>query len=312
MSQQILWGNSLVKVDNSMLFNYAAWDRGLVAVADLYSGNNLMTYPELVNKFGQVMTWFEYAQLIDAIPILWRQSIHAQGPICIIRGANLNKSMGVTARNVYTDLIANLERMKPKIEKWSRVLSESIELEQFQKHLEAIYKVTIATKFRNFQYSLMMHSVVTNRNLYIWKKREDDLCSFCKNHVENYTHLFYECSQIRPIWEKFHELFDVPLNPLIEIDIYNVMFNCIHPTLGSVFNFIVLIIKQYIYRSWCIGNIPRIVQIKNEVESVYKVEESLAFQTHKYNSHVRKWKPIKPYLSLENPFNYIHEYNTNL
>lgn len=116
MLQQKLWGNSLIRINNSIIGNNLAWQSGLIFVSDLYINSTLLSYEQIVLKFGNIMSWFEHQQLVDAVPILWRQSIERQGAGCHRNLVDLSLD-NITARTVYTGLIQDQKSVVPKFER---------------------------------------------------------------------------------------------------------------------------------------------------------------------------------------------------
>lgn len=145
MSQQILWLNSYIKVNNKVLCNVAAWNAGLIAVGDLCDGNTFLSFEQVEHKFGTVLNWFEHQQLISAIPNIWKQKIHLEGSCIIFRGTLIRTRY--SAREVYTKMILNGNANDIKCLRWQEKLNCTIEIEDFYKLFENIYKLTVATKY---------------------------------------------------------------------------------------------------------------------------------------------------------------------
>lgn len=300
MSEQIIWLNSYIKVDNKLLLNEQAWNAGLTAVADLFDGKSLLSFNELCSKFGPILSWFEHLQLVEAIPILWRQSITRDGTLVISTGHNIHRIQSMTAHSMYSDLVFDECIVTSKHNRWERIFSEDIPEKEFQDTFKALYKITIVTTYRDFQYRLLTHAIVTNRSLKIWKIRETDLCTFCNLEVETYTHLFYHCEIIFPLWDNLiHILRQRYQISDLELSVKNIIFNLVHHKENHIYNFIILIFKKLIYKCRCLGTIPSLFQLFHEVEQVYKIEEYLARCKNKWNHHVCKWRPLKPNLVFE-------------
>lgn len=203
---QTVWLNSFIRVDNRPVYFERAHQAGLVKIEQLYHPQfRLKTYVNIVQEFGTCITWFQYTQLVEALPVLWRQIIRNSEPnINIVPTQQKFDKIcreSKIANVVYNSLIADSEIVLPRKDRWERKLSIDITDKQFFRDIKAIYSTTIATKYRDFQYRLIMGVLVTNRLLKLWNIVEDDLCTFCSAEVEDDIHLFIHCNEVRPIWE---------------------------------------------------------------------------------------------------------------
>ena len=52
-------------------------------------------------------------------------------------------------------------------------------------------KVSLKTKIREFQYTVLNNIVFTNEKLFKIKMTDSPQCTFCKNEIEFLEHLFY-------------------------------------------------------------------------------------------------------------------------
>lgn len=312
ISEQIIWGNSTIKINNDLVFNQNAWEAGLVTIADLIEDKKLMTFDMVCAKYGQVLNWYEHAQIIDAIPSVWKNVLMESGPVWSFKGRNVNIIPGLTANFTYTQMIQINDPLRKKREKWEKVLHCSVEEEDFEKKFKAIYVVTIETKLRNFQYRLLTHAIVTNRQLKLWKVKDSELCSFCGRVPETYTHLFFDCKIVRNLWmDVFTFLERWHINEL-QFNAFTIIFNEVHRLQGHIANFIVLLVKQIIYRARCFKSKISIEHVLKELQHVYSIEEYLANKNDRWNQHVKKWKPIKPSLQYKNSSNLFQMYVDNL
>ena len=78
-----------------------------------------------------------------------------------------------------------------------------ITAEEMSLNFKRIYKITNFPKLRSFQYRMLLGVLSFNKQLKIWKIKNDDSCSFCKAQIEDMYHFYYTCEITRGIW---HEL----------------------------------------------------------------------------------------------------------
>lgn len=309
---QTLWCNSQIKINKQVVYNTRAWQAGMVTVADLFHDKTLLTYPQLCQRFGNALTWFEYMQVVDAIPLNWKRKLQIEGVSWSFKGHNVNHIKGITAKFVYSQLIDNVKPLVRKVQKWERMLNCQLEIEEFCKFFVNTYTLTISSKLRDFQYRLLNHAIITNRHLFLWKLIESDLCTYCKKERETYTHLFFECGMVKHLWMQVN-IFLESLNLMgATFNVRNVLLNSVHTKANHVSNFVVLIVKQAIYRTRCLKQSIKTIKIDNEIDNIYCIEEAIAVKNSKWNRHVRKWKPLKHNLEYIEETDFVTDYINNL
>jgi hypothetical protein len=74
--RQIIWKNSLIKVDNKTL-DYKSWrDQGIYHIQDLLNANgNIGSKAEIEAKYNTNFKYLEYQSLVHAIPGKWKDTI---------------------------------------------------------------------------------------------------------------------------------------------------------------------------------------------------------------------------------------------
>ena len=57
----------------------------------------------------------------------------------------------------------------------------------------------------------MLHGLLVSRKiLFTWKKTDSPFCPFCKES-ENVRHIYYDCKQIKVIWQKVSEVLGIDI-----------------------------------------------------------------------------------------------------
>lgn len=297
---QYLWYNSFILVENKPYKINIAKQKGLTHIYQLFDNNGrLKSFDLITQEYHNPLTWFQYTQLIDAIPNSWKSTVlrnyepHYHELNFFTRIHNETK----IANLVYSRLINDPTAIRSRCERWNRKLIISTTTENFCKLFKNMYTLTISTKLRDFQYRLLTGILVTNKLLYLWKITDTQLCTFCRNSVEDEIHLFCECRIVKPIWQqlksyiqhnqKTHVLETLNWSPV------NIIFNTVHPKSSSVINFLVLITKQYIYRLRCMSARPTPNAVCLEIEKIYNIELCIAQKKQKLRKHAQKWSLLK-------------------
>ena len=81
-------------------------------------------------------------------------------------------------------------------DKWKTEL-EDPEID-WKRVYQTIFRTTIDTKLRNFQYKYIMRIIPTNKMLMKYKIKPSNLCEFCGMQIESQRHLFWECIHAQP------------------------------------------------------------------------------------------------------------------
>lgn len=297
---QIIWCNSNIRINDKPVCNIVAWRAGLVYVSDLVAVQGIFyTYPQIVAKYGDCISWYQHVQILSAMPLLWKQGILSTNTLVANKLNNYDKIAGTTkiTNMVYNKLIDNNDRsfIETQRDKWQTRLQCELCATEFRRAFRDILAPTIYTKLRDFQYHLLMNNIVTNFNLFVWKKVESDRCTFCKAEREHLTHLFWSCNLVSQLWTQIQAyIFDnnSDLDSTLEWNARNIFFNSVHPKPGHVVNLLILIVKQYIYRSRCSNSQLSFQHLLNEITTTKNIEYQIAKEKGKLVKHYRKWSQI--------------------
>ena len=104
---------------------------------------------------------------------------------------------------VYSAMIEIVtENQNSIINKWQEKLNIIIEENEWLEYFGIIYKSTISTVLREFQYKFLHRCIFTNDRLFKCKLSETNKCSFCKTQVETVNHLFWDCAVTQRFWNQ--------------------------------------------------------------------------------------------------------------
>ena len=132
-----------------------------------------------------------------------------------------------------------------------------------------------------------------NDTLYRWKLKDTNICNFCNLEKQTITHPMRNCQITSKIWEDLKELFDIPNTNWSNEQI---MTNKIHQNVKHVINFIALIVKQFIFRSFCREEIITLNKVIFEILGYQRTDKyKLKCKTESYDS---KWDPVEDALSM--------------
>ena len=144
--------------------------------------------------------------------------------------------------------------------RWNNV--KDFDYDRYQKAFRYIYQITSITKYRDFQYRLLLKKIPCNQELFTWGKVHTKNCTFNCDEIEDELHLFVKCPHVTPLWDWFIETLKIDL-PIYNLD--NIVMNeCGSPPKHCT-NLIMIMTKQFIYHCKCEGKIPHIKRFLQEL-----------------------------------------------
>ena len=91
------------------------------------------------------------------------------------------------------------------IDKWNNSLEVAMEDHHWTSVYKSLWKLKISPNVIYFQYQTITRSLITNRKLFQFKIRENDLCSYCSDSPETIEHLLYRCPMVMLLWSKIQK-----------------------------------------------------------------------------------------------------------
>ena len=175
--REFLWLNSNIRINNKPV----VWNHWLK--------KDLLYIKDIVDENGNIdanldVNWLELKSIWNAIPPVWKLILKDNDntadssdiPETVYRRM---LSTGNPSRFAYDLLIDDDINFSKYANRW---IEEGLDFEygRYQKVFINLYRATKVTKYRDFQYRLLLNKLVCNRELYKWEKRADDLCTFCR------------------------------------------------------------------------------------------------------------------------------------
>ena len=293
VKDQIIWNNSLIKIDKKTQFKQHWYNNGVKYVKDLTSDNGIFfKFNEFIAKYpGLRSNFMEYFSLIHATPTTWRKKNSTTD-----RQNNLNWQEDLVNEIRRTGKVCKLiqkmcvdQIFKPPVgeEKWA------IQFNDANLDWTAIYRIpfgcTLSTKLRYFQFQFLLRYLPLNKFLFDIGIIKSKLCSFCKIHDETSVHLFWECSITKSFWHEIHKNL---LNNFFRITDKIVYFGILDPSQGHL-NFIILHAKYYVYCCRCNNTMPNIHHFKSKMKLNCAVEKQIALGRDNLSVWEKKWDFLK-------------------
>ena len=179
---------------------------------------------------------------------------------------------------------------KPEIKqekKWEKIHNNN--LIEWKNNYTRIFKTTIDTKMRSFQYKFIMNIVPTNAYLYKCRLANSTLCDFCSRHEETIEHIFWKCNHIQALWNNLVN-FLKEKNITLTLSFQDICFGVKTSSINTnAINFMILVMKYYIMQMKFRKQLPIFLHYKNYLKIRIKIEQEIAFINNKIQQHNKKW-----------------------
>ena len=189
----------------------------------------------------------------------------------------------------------NKDRQDHYIAKNDNKWAQELNGEDILETIEAVRRIkhtTEVVKLRSFQYRIVHHAIVTNRQLWHWKIVDSQKCTLCQQDIEHIKHLFYECPEAQKLWDTAKEVCKQMSDVSTEMDFsYGAIINnALVPDANNVVNTVCLIVKQYIYRQRCKKERVCGAQLRREIWQTKNIEKYNAIKNNKLLQYQKRWE----------------------
>ena len=192
---QIIWCNSDIRVANCLIFHHAAYEAGCKTVSDILNDiKSFIPFNQYVTKWGNTLTWLEYAQIVNAIPRSWVKLLEQKGNQNYVYPYDQLYSVKNVTGVIYRTLTANEGILQTVYHKWEQVVPE-LKWEEYCRAFKDLGCVTVATKLRDFQYRMLLRKTFSNNMLHKRKIKASANCDNC-DELDSIVHMLYYCTRI--------------------------------------------------------------------------------------------------------------------
>ena len=234
-------------------------------------------------------------QLINAIPSNWKNIIKQNSDINtftttqhpFIRNSRVLTVQKATSKELYWILITTVKH-KPTSQK----CFEKNDLSLYWKEIYMIPRIVSSnTYMKRFQYKVLKNTLFLNKKLFLFKKSNSPLCSFCNEEDETVFHLYFYCPDVRNLWNQLAiylaEDFSLPPQTL-QAAVFG--FSEKGNTENAIlYNHLFLIFKLYVYRSREKG-LLNVMSFVNQIIKIKKIEkENSLYSEKKRARYIKKW-----------------------
>ena len=176
-----------------------------------------------------------------------------------------------------------------QLDKWESDLNMRLEtLIQWQDRFKRIFKATLDTKIRTFQFKFIHRRIATNEFLFRIGVKSSPRCNFCLKESQDLMHLFFDCSIVKTFWNEVNKwLFELGVC-VVPLSMLDICFG-VHPKNNFV-DTIIFYGKHFIYKYKYIDKILAFGLFEKDIIFLEKVERVIAGKQGKLQIHTNKWK----------------------
>ena len=285
--QQFLWWNSMIRIKGRPVMWQDWAERNILVIGDIVKGNGMCKSNEELN-----VDWLRLRGIWEAIPKEWKTILGNEiaGSAKPFLYDTLSKSKK-TSRVVYDLLIDDPAVLIKYLNRWRDDEGINLERERYQKAFLRNRMATKIARYKDFQYRLLLHKIVVNKNLKEWGLIESDRCTFCQRDCETVTHLLWDCEIVKPILKRFEYV----CNCTLENINWNIEVYILHDVVDSVnhiINFINVHLKQYLYRHRCNKRTPTRIGWCKDITIEYESHLFEAKRNLNTEKIRKRWSPI--------------------
>jgi hypothetical protein len=290
-----IWYNSHIKINNKYVY-YKTWaNKGILFLKDIFDNTRCLTYVEFCRKYDFRPPFTSYNGLILAIKKYYKLPIYTelvklQMPIipnCLEELLKAN-----VCKHFYKDCVSEYtskHKINAKI-KWHHIFG----IEFCDKWWENVYllpvKLTMDTGLRYFQYKIFLFILTTNKHLVIYGIKDSDKCEFCHLFSEDLMHLFWLCKHVQTFWDTVINWIFLKTNLRLQINAQTIILG--NPNFSkkdNIINLILLIAKQYIYKSKCKSQQLTLTGFQNSLNMYYYIDKYISGINNRAIQFKEKW-----------------------
>ena len=296
--KEIVWYNSHLKAGDNVLF-YSKWYPKIVTIGDLVNSEGMFIDFNEIKKICPEAKWFEYLTIRHSIPPMWKYWIQNNVEYelnvdlydTVMLKSNLTQSITSFIYNMFID-----DQDCSLYKYWHRWLDTGLncEFEEYKAAFTNLYDITKTTKYRDFQYRLLLGKIVLNRDLKIWKIKDSALCDFCKTNEQNVIHLLWDCLKVQNIYKCLQKLWYDKYNLRnLDFSCKAVILNKVHDKPYHIVNFVILFVKHYIHVNRCLSKPINQYELESKLEYHMNLKRFLSKREGKFHKFCKKWGPIQ-------------------
>ncbi|XP_023812027.1 uncharacterized protein LOC111947633 [Oryzias latipes] len=252
-----IWNNRYILYKNNSLFYNNWFDNNILLVGQLFNHNGqLLRYEEFNLKYNLAVPPKEYAIVFDAVTneiceLFINTVLDANIPFISLSDTTIGKSCFNCARknNKIIRVSAKCYFCSSAVFYWRKFIPDLPWKNVWTLH----QKLLINNMMRDVSFKLLHRIYPTNQYMLRYKKTIDPNCTFCKEHPETISHLFWNCNTTKKLWKDCARFINYKLDSQYQIKFEHIIFGLHEKNIRSnvklAINLIIIFGKFHIHKS---------------------------------------------------------------
>lgn len=280
-----LWYNKNILVQNKSIFYKDFFDLGIWYVQDLYTDDGVLVPFQVWTSRGlrktNMIRWMGLVNKIHKVDKIYSDDVTA----LFVRISNDScKSIATVKPSMVYQLcvesVFGNDVIVPKANKYVPLNQDN----RWHYVYEKAHRIPMNVKLKEFQYLFLHDALVNGYWLYKWRIRETEICTICRNGMDNLKHAYWDCEFTQRFWADLKEWWVVKFGE-IDLDIEDIFYG----TEQELLCHLIFIAKQHIYVQRMQDKAPNIVCYTNIVDHVKRIEENIARKNNRGDAWLEKW-----------------------
>ena len=290
-----LFYNDRFQVGNKYIVCKKVEDRDIYFVGQFFQDNgNFISYAQFKNKYNvnvDFLSFMGYKSVIRAFV----QRHHIDITDNKSRDRSLcfkNLCSTFKGSRLYYDILIENNTVSKSCMSWNLKLPSIPDWKSCFLYTHKIQDI----KLKWFQLRILHRCLGTNVILKEMGVRNDDTCSFCGVYKDKIEHMFWYCTLVERFWTGLISLFKEKCNNALNVKLTLLLILLGHDEgihTDTVFDFIILFAKFYIYSCKMDASIPQLSVFLKKLNARFKIEEYNARMCFDYLDFSIKWANYK-------------------
>ena len=253
--------NQYISIDNEYFYNKNLIAKNTIMINDYFNEEGKpIKYNVFIEKNGNIIPFFKYMAMIDAIPTKWRKVLKThklnenccdinEMPYCQVSETNVKNIFMVSSRELYWELINHTPLQPSCINAWNQRLPTEIDKSTWEKLFILPFRCTQNINVKEVQVKILHRFYASKSLIAKWDNETSDICMFCKIEIANIFHTFTGCTYVKQFWRDIENW----LQPILslytaKLDATNMLFGIVPYTMGNhCINHCLMYCRYYIH-----------------------------------------------------------------
>ena len=237
----------------------------------------------------------------SAIPRTWLNKITSSSvtkymnetpDILLYNGKSLKELKLCRCNFFYDVLVSSKAEDPPACRKWELIYTD------FDFNWSEIfllpYKVARETYLQSFNYKVLNRFIACKSNLHKWNKSPSPSCVDC-GELDTVEHHLFECNHLQHFWQQLFNWLSVKTSLRIHLSVTDIIFGIYNDTndnLLQVYNFCILLAKDYVYNCKINARIVSFKEYTSKLMFRLEIEKHIATSNDKINEFQETWQNV--------------------